>query len=212
MPATAVHRVLATELGPGWRALFREFNDLPAAAASIGQVHRAVWTDGTPVAVKVQYPGAGPALMSDLNQLGRLARIFGAVVPGLDVKPLIAELKVRVAEELDYLLEAESQRAFATAYDGDPDICVPQALEHGAGVAVQRQPGQPTDRVRYAVRQPVHGAEVDDAQPAVGKQPEVPRMRVRVQQPNPARTGVEEPDQQQTGPVAVLRRAVPDNL
>lgn len=136
MPATAVHRVLATELGPGWRALFREFNDRPAAAASIGQVHRAVWTDGTPVAVKVQYPGAGPALMSDLNQLGRLARIFGAVVPGLDVKPLIAELKVRVAEELDYLLEAESQRAFAAAYDGDPDICVPQVLDGAESILV----------------------------------------------------------------------------
>src|SRR5664280_3150302 len=136
MAATAVHRVLATELGPGWRALFREFNDRPAAAASIGQVHRAVWTDGTPVAVKVQYPGAGPALMSDLNQLGRLARIFGAVVPGLDVKPLIAELKVRAAEELEYLLEAESQRAFAAAYDGDPDICVPQVLDGAESILV----------------------------------------------------------------------------
>lgn len=136
MPSATVHKVLAEELGPGWRTLFQHFDDRPAAAASIGQVHRAVWRDGTVVAVKVQYPGAGPALMSDLNQLGRLARLFGAVVPGLDVKPLIAELKIRVAEELDYLLEAESQRAFAESYAGDPDICVPQVLDSAESILV----------------------------------------------------------------------------
>ena len=66
------------QLGAEWRERFQSFDDMPAAAASIGQVHRAVWSDGRAVAVKVQYPGAGPALMSDINQLTRLARMFSA--------------------------------------------------------------------------------------------------------------------------------------
>ena len=64
-----------------------EFDDQPVAAASIGQVHRAIWRDGREVAVKIQYPGAGPALLSDLTQISRLARMAGAVMPGIDVKP-----------------------------------------------------------------------------------------------------------------------------
>src|SRR4051795_11477224 len=136
MPPMTVHRVLASGLGPDWRSLFASFDDKPAAAASIGQVHRAVWADGRDVAVKLQYPGAGPALLSDLNQLARLARLFAIVNPGLDVKPLIAELKARVAEELDYSLEAKSQAAFAAAYDGDADILVPGVVHDSAGVLV----------------------------------------------------------------------------
>jgi len=128
LPAPTIHRALAADLGPDWRELFRSFDDEPVAAASIGQVHRAVWSDGRPVAVKVQYPGAGPALLSDLAQLGRLARLFGVLAPGLDVKPLIEELRARVAEELDYRLEARWQRAFAEAYRGDAEIAVPWPL------------------------------------------------------------------------------------
>jgi len=128
LPAPIVHKVLASQLGPDWRARFRAFDDRPAAAASIGQVHKAIWSDGRPVAVKVQYPGAGKALLSDLNQLGRLGRLFGVLSPGLDIKPLLQELRERVAEELDYRLEAQSQHAFATAYADDPDIFVPDVL------------------------------------------------------------------------------------
>jgi predicted unusual protein kinase regulating ubiquinone biosynthesis (AarF/ABC1/UbiB family) len=132
MPPGTVHRVLAASMGSEWREQFTSFEDKPAAAASIGPVHRAVWSDGRDVAVKLQYPGAGPALLSDLNQLARVARLFAVINPGLDVKPLIAELKARVAEELDYSLEAKSQSAFAAAYDGDPDIVVPHVV-HSAG-------------------------------------------------------------------------------
>jgi predicted unusual protein kinase regulating ubiquinone biosynthesis (AarF/ABC1/UbiB family) len=128
LPAAVVHRVLTEEFGEGWRELFAEFDDAPTAAASIGQVHRAVWADGRAVAVKVQYPGAGPALLADLTQLGRAARLFGAVTPGLDIKPLVEELKARITEELDYRLEAAWQSAFATAYQDDPDIVVPRPL------------------------------------------------------------------------------------
>src|SRR5712675_1117263 len=96
LPARTVHLVLARELGETWRDNFTEFDDVPAAAASIGQVHRAVWHDGRPVAVKIQYPGAGRALISDFTQLSRLGRLFGVLMPGLDVKPLLDELRKRV--------------------------------------------------------------------------------------------------------------------
>ncbi len=128
LPAASVHKVLAREVGADWRGRFRSFDDVPAAAASIGQVHSAVWADGRRVAVKIQYPGAGPALLGDLKQLGRLARMFSALTPGLDVKPLLAELTARVTEELDYRLEAEAQATFALAYDGDPEIKVPAVV------------------------------------------------------------------------------------
>jgi predicted unusual protein kinase regulating ubiquinone biosynthesis (AarF/ABC1/UbiB family) len=128
LPARTIHKVLAGDMGEQWRASFAEFDDQPAAAASIGQVHRAVWHDGRQVAVKIQYPGAGRALMSDFSQLSRFARVFGALMPGLDARPLLAELRGRVAEELDYRLEAAAQQAFAAAYAGDPDVCVPRVV------------------------------------------------------------------------------------
>jgi predicted unusual protein kinase regulating ubiquinone biosynthesis (AarF/ABC1/UbiB family) len=125
LPAATVHRVLAADLGEDWRARFAEFDDRPAAAASIGQVHRATWIDGRQVAVKIQYPGAGKALTSDFAQLSRIGMLFSVLMPGLETKPLLQELRARVTEELDYRLEATSQQAFADAYAGDPDIYVP---------------------------------------------------------------------------------------
>ena len=148
MPPGTIHRVLTQGLGEDWRQHFESFEDKPAAAASIGQVHRAVWNDGRHVAVKVQYPGAGPALLSDLNQIARLGRLFAVVNPGLDVKPLIAELKARVVEELDYGLEADAQRAFARAYAGDPEILVPRVVASAPKVIVSEWlDGTPLSRV-----------------------------------------------------------------
>ncbi|AEV88486.1 ABC transporter ATP-binding protein [Actinoplanes sp. SE50] len=146
MPVANVHKALAEQLGPDWRESFAEFDDSPAAAASIGQVHRAVWKlpparkNGKPkllpVAVKVQYPGAGEALVADLKQLSRLAGMFKIIQPGIDIKPLLAELHERVVEELDYEMEAETQRAFAAAFHDDPDIFVPRVVASAPRVLV----------------------------------------------------------------------------
>jgi predicted unusual protein kinase regulating ubiquinone biosynthesis (AarF/ABC1/UbiB family) len=136
MDVAVMHRVLDEQFGKSWTNRFREFNDVPAAAASIGQVHRAIWSDGREVAVKVQYPGAGPALMADFTQLSRMARLFSRLSPGLDVKPLLAELKERVLEELDYRLEADAQRSFAAAYDADPDITIGRVVASAPKVIV----------------------------------------------------------------------------
>jgi len=128
MSSRAVRNVLAGEIGTGWRTQLVELAEEQAAAASIGQVHRGRWHDGREVAVKVQYPGAGEALLSDLRQIGRLARTFGSLVPGMDIKPLVAELRARVAEELDYRLEAQAQSAFAEAFRDDPQFVVPDVV------------------------------------------------------------------------------------
>ncbi|MET7829056.1 ABC1 kinase family protein [Streptomyces sp. NPDC060011] len=128
MPTRTVHSVLEERLGADWAELFLEFEDKPSAAASIGQVHRAVWHDGREVAVKVQYPGAGDALLSDLTQLSRFARLLGPLIPGMDIKPLIAELRDRVSEELDYGLEAQAQQAHAEEFADDPDVLVPAVV------------------------------------------------------------------------------------
>lgn len=135
MPTMTVREILARELGPGWREQLVDFDPEPAAAASIGQVHRGRWVDGREVALKVQYPGAGEALRSDLRQLARVARSIGPAFPGIDIKPLVAELQARAEEELDYGLEAEAQEVFAAAYADDPDYVVPGVVA-GAGTAL----------------------------------------------------------------------------
>jgi predicted unusual protein kinase regulating ubiquinone biosynthesis (AarF/ABC1/UbiB family) len=136
MPRASVHKVLDEQFGRRWTERFQHFDDVPAAAASIGQVHKAVWADGREVAVKLQYPGAGAALMADLTQLSRMAWLFGRISPGLDVKPLLAEIKDRVLEELDYAREAEAQRAFAAGFADDEQIVVPRVVASAPKVIV----------------------------------------------------------------------------
>jgi predicted unusual protein kinase regulating ubiquinone biosynthesis (AarF/ABC1/UbiB family) len=142
MPTATVRQQLTAHLGADWRERLVWLDGAPTAAASIGQVHRGRWLDHTDgggerdVAVKVQYPGAGEALMSDLRQIARVARGVAPVFPGIDIKPLVVELQARAADELDYTLEAEAQSAYAEAFADHPDIVVPGVVAVGGEVLV----------------------------------------------------------------------------
>jgi predicted unusual protein kinase regulating ubiquinone biosynthesis (AarF/ABC1/UbiB family) len=136
LPAARIHAIHPDELGADWRSRFTEFDDTPAAAASIGQVHKAVWHDGRVVAVKVQYPGADKAFISDLNQMTRMGKLFASWIPGMDIRPLLEELKERAIEELDYLRESRNQRVFAAAFEGDPEYLIPHVLAGAPHVLV----------------------------------------------------------------------------
>ncbi len=128
MPTSRVHAVLRAELGSDWRSHFADFEPRPAAAASIGQVHRArLAGSGDPVAVKVQYPGADVALRNDLKQIQRLAAAASPVTGGLDVVALTREVGARIAEEVDYQHEAAAQNQMAEAVAGHPRFVVPRA-------------------------------------------------------------------------------------
>jgi predicted unusual protein kinase regulating ubiquinone biosynthesis (AarF/ABC1/UbiB family) len=129
MPWKKVKSVLEEEWdGEPVEELFEDFEHEATAAASIGQVHRAVLPDGRRVAVKVQYPGIAEALRADLQNAQMLMRMAKALAPGLDARAAAAELKERVLEELDYEFEAQNQRAFSRAYRGHPFIYVPDVL------------------------------------------------------------------------------------
>ncbi|MFB8006782.1 ABC1 kinase family protein [Nocardia sp. NPDC056000] len=136
MPTAQAHRMLDEQLGTRWRERFTSFEDAPVAAASIGQVHRAVWRDGRTVAVKIQYPGADVALMSDLKLLQMLSGTFGVFMPGVDVKALIEEFVSRTADELDYRIEADHQRRFAKAYADDPNFFIPRVIASAPKVMI----------------------------------------------------------------------------
>ena len=136
MPAAEVERVLDAQLGLRWRERFSEFDGEAAAAASIGQVHRAVWSDGREVAVKVQYPGADEALRSDLRQLRRLAPLLRPLNPGTDIRGIIDELYDSTVSELDYRTEADTQRVFSAAFRDDRQFHVPAVLASAPKVLV----------------------------------------------------------------------------
>ena len=136
MPQASLDAVLTDSLGADWPDLFSSFDTAPAACASIGQVHRAVWSDGREVAVKVQYPGAGPALVGDFRRLALLARVSWGWLPGLDLRPLLTELIGRVEDELDYAREARHQEQFAQAFDGDPAVVVPHVVHQAGDVLI----------------------------------------------------------------------------
>src|SRR3954468_3841430 len=125
LPFRDVERLLSEELGERPAAVFAEFEEDAFAAASIGQVHRAVTHDGAAVAVKVQYPGVAEAVETDMRNLTMLLPLVKRLAPGLDVKALYGELRERIAEELDYEIEAQSHRAVARAYRNHPFIHVP---------------------------------------------------------------------------------------
>src|SRR3954454_24542082 len=126
LPFKKVRKLLEQELGGKVGDHFESFDEEAFAAASIGQVHRAVTRDADEVAVKLQYPGVAEAVESDLRNLSLLLPLVKRLAPGLDVKALYGELRERIAEELDYELEAQNQRAVARAHRAHPFAHVPE--------------------------------------------------------------------------------------
>jgi predicted unusual protein kinase regulating ubiquinone biosynthesis (AarF/ABC1/UbiB family) len=122
-------QVIREELGAHPDVLFQTWDPVPIAAASIGQVHRAITRDGRAVAVKVQYPGVDDAIRGDLDNAGLLFTGMKVMFPGLDPGPLVEELRSRIIEELDYRLEADNQRLFAETYRDHPFIHVPEVVD-----------------------------------------------------------------------------------
>jgi predicted unusual protein kinase regulating ubiquinone biosynthesis (AarF/ABC1/UbiB family) len=129
MSADLAAQVVKEELGGPPEQVFAEWDPAPIAAASIGQVHRAITRDGRAVAVKVQYPGIAETIAADLGNVALLRSLLRVAAPNQDVNALIAELRERIGEELDYVREAENQRMFAAYYDGHPTIEVPKIVD-----------------------------------------------------------------------------------
>ncbi len=126
MAPTLAAKMVTDELGQPPERIFLDWQTTPVAAASVGQVHRAVTRDGRDVAVKVQYPGVASAIESDLDNAEALYRLGTAfVLKGLDAKGLVDELRNRMRDELDYELEAISQTEFSTHFAGHPFIAIP---------------------------------------------------------------------------------------
>jgi predicted unusual protein kinase regulating ubiquinone biosynthesis (AarF/ABC1/UbiB family) len=117
--------VVEEELGAPPEQAFARWDPRPIAAASIGQVHRAVTLDGRAVAVKVQYPGIAETIAADLRNVALLRRMLRITAPAQDVDALLTELRDRIGEELDYRREAENQRLLGAYYDGHPTIHIP---------------------------------------------------------------------------------------
>jgi len=134
MSAELAAQVVTAELGAPPEQLFVEWDPMPLAAASIGQVHRALWRDPTTgderaVAVKVQYPGVDVAIAADLDNTDLIGTLFAQAFKGLDPAPMVAELRARIGEELDYRIEAANQRLFADYYRGHPFAHVPDVID-----------------------------------------------------------------------------------
>jgi predicted unusual protein kinase regulating ubiquinone biosynthesis (AarF/ABC1/UbiB family) len=123
-----MRKVIERDLDEPLEAVFADFDPDPIAAASIGQVYRARLDDGREVAVKVQYPGVAGAVRADMQNLGLIMRLMKRVAPGLDSQAIADEVRKRIAEELDYELEAQNQRALARIFRGHPFVVVPDVV------------------------------------------------------------------------------------
>src|SRR5579859_2656022 len=153
MSAEVARRIVAADLavayGPGWRQRLVAFDGKPVAAASIGQVHRGRWRDDggrlVEVALKVQYPGVGNALRSDLRQARLLARVMSRLTR-LNVTGLADELASRVVEELDYVREGRVQAEVAAAFTRQ----IPAALAVARAAGVREPPGRTSVKIGRA--------------------------------------------------------------
>jgi len=121
-----VKRRMAAELGADWQSRFSAFEKEPAAAASLGQVHRAAGLDGGQLAAKLQYPEMQSAVEADLRQLDIVLALHRRFDPVIDTREIAEEIGARLREELDYEREARHTALYARVFEGDPDIRVPR--------------------------------------------------------------------------------------
>jgi predicted unusual protein kinase regulating ubiquinone biosynthesis (AarF/ABC1/UbiB family) len=128
VPFKSIRKMIEEDLGERLGRAFADFDEQPIAAASIGQVHRAVLHDGREVAVKVQYPGIAEAVHADMQNLRLALKLLDVIAPGIDTAPIAQEIRERIGQELDYELEAANHRAMARAYRGHPFIVVPDVI------------------------------------------------------------------------------------
>jgi predicted unusual protein kinase regulating ubiquinone biosynthesis (AarF/ABC1/UbiB family) len=124
----AIRKVVEQDLGERLSSAFADVDEQPAAAASIGQVHRGTLHDGRDVAIKVQYPGIAEAIHADMQNLRLALKLLSAIAPGIDSGAIATEIRERISEELDYELEASNQRRMARMYRGHPFIVVPDVV------------------------------------------------------------------------------------
>jgi Predicted unusual protein kinase len=120
-----VRRRMAAELGPDWEAKFRSFGHEAAAAASLGQVHRAMLPDGRDVACKLQYPDMASTVEADLRQLKLAMAVYKRMDNAIHQEDIYVELATRLREELDYQREAAQARLYTLMLEGQPDIVIP---------------------------------------------------------------------------------------
>jgi predicted unusual protein kinase regulating ubiquinone biosynthesis (AarF/ABC1/UbiB family) len=137
MPPKQLQTVLNAEWGPGWYSRFARFDLRPFAAASIGQVHRAVTREGQDLAIKVQYPGVRASIDSDVDNVAALMRLPGLLPHGMDISPLLTEAKRQLHAETNYLAEAQHLARFGALLEGSDifalptlhtNLCTPQVL------------------------------------------------------------------------------------
>ncbi len=129
MPLSQIRRVMGREYGKGWEDRFLDFDYMPMAAASIGEVHRARTLDGRDLALKIQYPGVAKSINSDVDNVAALLRIVQLMPADLDFTDLIAEAKRQLHQEADYALEAEYLKRYRALVRDEPRFVVPRVHE-----------------------------------------------------------------------------------
>ena len=150
MPPRQLDRVLAEEWGKDWRKQFRRFEPRPVAAASIGQVHRALTRDGRELAIKVQYPGVAQSIDSDVDNVATLLRVSGLLPKELDIAPLLEAAKEQLHEEADYRREGEQMRLYAARLHDEAGFVVPtldEELTRDRVLAMSFEQGLPIERL-----------------------------------------------------------------
>lgn len=154
MPEKQLNAALEAGWGPGWEGQFQRFDRTPIAAASIGQVHRAVALDGRDLAIKVQYPGVAASIDADVDNVATLVKLSGLLPAGFALDPLLEEAKRQLHEEADYAREGAMLARFGQLAADWPDVVVPAlaadlsrptilAMGHVKGVAIDKAAALP---------------------------------------------------------------------